>query len=40
MRNPKRTKKVENEELRIENCPGAAANSQFSILKSQFIRLR
>ena len=27
---------IENEELRIENYPGAAANSQFSILNSQF----
>ena len=26
---------IENEELRIENYPGAAANSQFSILNSQ-----
>jgi len=28
---------IENEELRIENYPGAAANSQFSILNSQLI---
>ena len=28
---------IENGELRIENYPGAAANSQFSILKSQLI---
>ena len=27
---------IENEELRIDNYPGAAANSQFSILNSQF----